>query len=304
MSPEVVMASHAGRFDEALVIDWSAAATKSTGADSCWIAHGGLDARVPITVTNHATRVETMAEIDRRLDRALNRGRRVLVAIDVSFGFAAGAAKTLGLRGRPAWSALWATLEARLHDDDQNRNDRFEVADAMNAACGTRVFWGRPVASSFSHLVHLPIRNVDVEGLAPNPLPKFRACEELAGPGVISNWMLVGQGSVGGQILTCLPYLERLRRRLGDQVAVWPFEGPGDPGAPVVLAETWHGLFDWRSQPGAVRDAQQVRGTLITLRNAGSEGRRTLLDPPSMRALSQTRRRQILAEEGWTLGVL
>ena len=293
----------AGSFEEAIVVDWSAAASPTTGSDSCWIAHGGLELGARTSVTNHATRAETMEHIDRRIDRALNRSRRVLVAIDVSFGFAAGAARLLGLDGTPAWRALWSGLEARVSDGVDNMNDRFAAADAMNASCGTRVFWGRPAAASFEHLVHLPVRDVAVEGLALNPLPRLRSCEQLAGPGVISNWMLTGRGSVGGQILTCLPHLERLRCRLGDAVAVWPFDGLGDPGAPVVLAETWHGLFDWRSQRGAVRDAQQVRGTLAALRSAGASGVAELLAPPSINGLSRRRRQEIVDEEGWTLGV-
>ena len=240
-----------GAFQRAISIDWSSSAVPTTGADSCWLAQGRLDSPGPVRTSNPSTRQQAGELIEGALRLALARGERTLVVIDVSFGFAAGTTEVLGLAGTPAWRALWTSLEARVHDDERNRNDRFEVADQLNESCGTRVFWGRPHQASFDHLANLPIKDVEVPGLAPNPLPRLRLSESLAGPGVISSWMLVGKGSVGGQVLTCLPYLERLRRRLGDAVTVWPFDAAEDPGTPVVLAETWHGLFDWRRESGS-----------------------------------------------------
>ena len=224
------------RFERALIVDWSGAATPTLGTDSCWVASGRLDRPGPVRTVNHPTRQATMAALRRAIDASLAAGERTLIAIDVSLGLAAGCAATLGLPGRPPWRALWRGLAERIEDDAHNANNRFAAADAMNAACGTRVFWGRPVGGRWEELVHLPHRDVDVAGLAPMPLARLRACEELAGPGVLSSWMLSGRGSVGGQVLTCLPHLERMRQDLGDQLAVWPFEGPGDPGHPVVLA--------------------------------------------------------------------
>ena len=96
---------------------------------------------------------------------------------------------------------------------------------------------------------------------------------------------------------------QRLTRELGDAVGVWPFEGLGDPGTPVVLAETWFGLWDWRAERHPVRDAKQVAGTLKALRGLGPSGLAGLLNPPSVAALPADRRRQVLDEEGWTLGV-
>jgi molybdopterin molybdotransferase len=292
-----------GAFDQALVVDWSAAGVPTTGADSIWIARGALHQGGRTQSKNFATRFEAAAALERRLSQALEQGKRTLVAIDVSFGFPAGAVRLLGLPGRPPWRALWSALEEQISDDAVNKNNRFELADAWNAACGMQVFWGRPVAASFDHLRHLPLRKVEVAGLAPNPLPRLRTCEELAGPGVISNWMLIGKGAVGGQMLTCLPMLERLRQRFGPALKVWPFEGLGDPGGQILMAETWFGLFDWRRAQGSCRDERQVRGTLAALRSLGPEGLAELLDPRSLAALSARRHREILVEEGWTLGV-
>ena len=290
-------------FDDALVVDWSAAATPRSGADSCWVAAGSLTSSTAIRTYNPTTRHDAARLIDRLLDRSLNRGRRTLVAIDVSFGLPFGAASTLGLEGEGGWKSLWANLEARGHDDEQNKNNRFEVAHQLNVEAGVRCFWGRPIAPAFDQFWSLPVKDISVEGLDRNPLPRLRRCELLAGPGVISNWMLVGKGAVGGQVMTCLPYLERLRRRLGTGISVWPFEGLGDTGTDVVLAETWHGLFPWREDRAALRDEAQVRATLRALRGLGHEGRGRLLAPDSLMALSPTARGEVLAEEGWTLGV-
>jgi hypothetical protein len=84
---------------------------------------------------------------------------------------------------------------------------------------------------------------------------------------------------------------------------VWPFEGLGDVGTPVVLAETWFGLFDWKGEKGSCRDEQQVRGTLKAIKAGGREGILSFLEPASMTALSKKRQGEILAEEGWTFGV-
>lgn len=290
-----------GPLRDAIVVDWSAANIPTAGADSCWLAVGALDGQGPIRTENPRTRMETMTAIKRHLARSLERGRRVLVAIDVSFGLPAGTARVLGLEKGPGWKALWSSLEALGSDDERNVNNRFEVADQLNRHSGVRCFWGRPVAPSFDRFSSLSIKDAPVEGLAPNPLPRLRRCEQLAGPGVISNWMLVGKGAVGGQMLTCLPHLERLRT--AGSVRVWPFEGLGDPGGEVVLAETWHGLFNWRAERDSLRDQAQVRGTLRALRHIGQPGRAALLDPPSVRAMSRSARSQIVGEEGWTLGV-
>lgn len=287
---------------EVIVVDWSAAAVPTLGADSCWLAVGALDAEGPIRTENHATRSSAMAAILRHLDRAAIQRRRVLVAIDVSFGLPAGAAKVLKLGGRPGWRALWNRVTALSRDDDRNSNNRFEVADQLNADAGVRCFWGRPTAKRFEQFRHLSVRNLPIKGLAESPLPRLRRTEQLAGPGVISNWMLVGKGAVGGQMLTCVPYLEQLRRTR-PEVAVWPFDGLGDPGGSVVLAETWHGLFDWRAERDRTRDQAQVRATLRALRTAGVTGRARLFTPSGIVGLGPRSQTQILGEEGWTLGV-
>ena len=292
-----------GAFDTALVLDWSAKASPALGPDSCWLAEGSLATTGAIRTKNVSTRQELMRDVDLRLTRALDEGRRTLVAIDVSFSLPAGAAKVLGLKGKPPWQALWRAITQASSDDEHNHNNRFEVADHLNRFAGVRCFWGRPIASNYDTFTSLPIRDIDIPGLAPNPLPRLRRCELMAGAGVLSNWMLVGKGAVGGQVLTCLPYLQRLRERFEGRLSVWPFSGFGDDGADIVIAETWHGLFEWRSEKATCRDQAQVKGTLRALRQLGEDGRAELFAPPSVLALTARERKILEEEEGWTLGV-
>jgi len=254
-------------------------------------------------VENPATRREAMAIIRETIASEMKAGRRCLVGIDVSLGFPVGTASVLGLTGRPRWRATWRALESRSSDSEENLNNRIAVADALNAESGVRLFWGRPVAKSFEQFRNVPVRNLAVPGLAENPLARLRRCERIAGGGVQSNWMLVGRGAVGGQVLTCLPYLERLVSDLGDAIEVWPFCGFFDPGTPVVLAETWHSIFAFDESQASCRDEAQVRGTAeaVRLHNAALD---PWFAPPSLLALSKAEQSRIHREEGWTFGVL
>ncbi len=244
-----------------------------------------------------------MAIIRELVDQELSAGRRTLIAIDLSLGFVAGTAHILGLNQKPAWRATWRELERRITDSDKNLNNRIAVANDLNRASGIRLFWGRPASSSFDQYQFVPIRNIAVDSLAPNPLPRLRVSERLATTGMQSNWQLVGQGAVGGQVLTGLAHLSTFERNYDDAIAVWPFCGLGDPGTPVVLVETWHSLFPFEHLRASCRDEAQVRGTAEALR-ANRDQLDTWFAPPSLLVLSKREQRSVINEEGWTFGVL
>ena len=290
-------------FDTVMSVDWSASSIPKRGSDSCWVASMRLRGARRWMVENPATRLAAMETIRDVIDDEMRAGRRCLIVIDVSLGFPAGTADVLGLRSRPRWRAMWRALESRSTDTPENVNNRIAVADALNVESGVRLFWGRPAATSFDQFQNVPIRNLAVLGLADNALAPLRRSEALAGGGVQSNWMLVGRGAVGGQVLTCLPHLERLVSDLEGAIAVWPFCGLSDPGTPVVLAETWHSLFPFDEQGSSCRDEAQVRGTAEAFR-ARNADLGSYFAPPSLVALSRAEQGRILDEEGWTLGVL
>jgi hypothetical protein len=178
-----------------------------------------------------------------------------------------------------------------LHDDPaSNANNRFEVADRLNARAGVELFWGRPAGRPLPHLSDRRDR-VDYTRVG-----EWRECERLlraAGTHPQSVWKLLGAGSVGGQALTGIPVVSRLRHdpHLAPVSAVWPFEDHAAQ-ARVVLAEVWPSLVAWDRGTRGVRDRRQVTALAQTLRHADGNG--TLA-----RALAAPR--GALAEEGWIL---
>lgn len=280
-----------------MVVDWSAAAAPTTGRDSIWIAARRPDA--PAELRNPATRSEAGRWLHERL--VSWSGRRVLVGVDASFGYPTGFAVAAGLaemRDAP-WAATWAFLADAITDDARNRNNRFEVAAALNARVGPGPgpFWGCPPARATPHL-----RSTKAPGFPHRGLEEYRIverAERARGNRVFSGWQLLGAGSVGSQTLTAVPVLERLRRHpdLAPRTRVWPYE-PLDPTAPdaVVFAEVWPGSIPLVADRHPVRDAAQVLGLVDHLaaldRSGGLAG---LLAPGAWPAAAAE-------EEGWILG--
>ena len=117
------------------MVDWSAANAPNRGKDSIWL---GLTVRgrhgLRLThLENPATRANATERIIQLAAINLHRGRRILIGFDFPFGFPAGTARALGKRGLP-WRNLWQELDDRLVDHDDNRNNRFDVAEGLNAA--------------------------------------------------------------------------------------------------------------------------------------------------------------------------
>ena len=95
-----------GAFQRAISIDWSSSAVPTTGADSCWLAQGRLDGPGPVRTSNPSTRQQAGELIEGALRRALARGERTLVVIDVSFGFDTACAVYSELVGNVAMDVL------------------------------------------------------------------------------------------------------------------------------------------------------------------------------------------------------
>jgi hypothetical protein len=274
-------------FDRYVAVDWSAAAGRSTGADSVWIAR--LDRDDTVRLSNPPTRHQARAELSELLSSA---GRTLLV-IDVSLGYPAGSAQWFGLGGAPAWRAWWDTISAAMTDDERNRNNRFEVAAELNRRSGgPAAFWGCPASFESDHLV--PTKPTSF------PVPEFRHLEQgwrAAGRRPASSWQLVGVGAVGSQTLTAVPVLAEL---VSAGAEVWPFTtGLGVPeSGSVVIAETWPTAFDLDLPAGMVRDAAQVDGVVRRLRSADRSGDLASWFTPS---LPPEVRRVVETEEGWAL---
>jgi molybdopterin molybdotransferase len=287
-------------FDTFVMVDWSARATPSPArpsADALWLAvarQGGAEAP-----RYFRTRAEIAAALHEIFAAEIAAGRRVLAGFDFPLGYPAGFAAAL--TGAPRALAVWEWLAREIADAPDNANNRFEVADRINAALpGIGPFWGRPANRP---LPHLPERGSLRQGHG-----FADRLTDAAVPGAQPVWKLYTTGSVGGQALVGLPALHRLRQSFGRDLAVWPFEtGAGPGGTPIVLAEVYFSLLGpelrvaMEGQTGAIRDAEEVRlmaDALARLQAQGGLG--ALLALPD--GLTAAERQRVLAEEGWTLG--
>ncbi|MEC9435605.1 MAG: precorrin-8X methylmutase [Pseudomonadota bacterium] len=285
-------------FDAVIAVDWSAAARPALGADSIWLALARRDGTEPPAPENLPTRAAARERLADLLSGLLDEGRRVLVGFDFPFGLPEGAAAALF--GAPGWRAAWAGIEAGLSDAPDNANDRFALAARLN--CRGGAFWGHPRG---------PARpDLPATRPAAFPLPEHRRAETAAfatGARPKTVWQLNGAGSVGGQALTGIASLARLRAdpRLAGRVSVWPFETGFDPAPPApghaVLAEIYPSLLPPHPAE-AVKDAGQVRAVAGALAALDRKGRLApLLAAPA--GLSAPDLAAVAEEEGWILGL-
>jgi precorrin-8X/cobalt-precorrin-8 methylmutase len=282
-------------FDRYVMVDWSARAVPATGRDSIWVAD--LDGAGRLRLVNPPTRHAALAHLDALVRAA--RDERVLVGVDVTFGYPTGTARASGLRGVP-WLATWRHLAASVVDLDDNRNNRFAVADAWNRRLGPGPgpFWGCPAGAATDAL---PVRRP-----SPFPADQHRACERWLrrrGLRPFTVWQLGGAGSVGGQALVGIPVLHELLAR-HPTVAVWPFTtGFATPALDrpgVVLAEAWPSAFVVDRAAHDVKDAAQVRSVVGALARADAAGGLAAwFEPPADVARDEID--AAASEEAWVL---
>lgn len=243
-------------FDTILVADWSAGKRRPArpSKDSIWlgIARNGV-ADAPIYCRS---RQDAEAQINQIIDAEQAAGRRLLATFDFPFGYPKGLAHRITGQSDPF--ALWDWISARITDAPDGTNNRYDVAEAMNAHFdGPGPFWGKPNQTGWPGV---PYRKA---GITYDTVPERRTCD-LVAKAASSCFQLAFPPTVGSQILMGLPTLNRLRARPG--VAVWPFEDWSD--APTVLAEIWPGLIEpavKAIQTDDIRDAVQVRLLAIAL---------------------------------------
>ena len=234
-------------FDSYLVVDWSANGTPKTGADSLWFCLV-RDGMAPLT-ENPATRHAAMVRLREIFAAEIQAGRRLLAGFDFPFGYPQGFGAALG----GDWRTVWATLAGALADTPDNGNDRFDAAARLNAMFpGTGPFWGNGLKRDIDGL---PRTRPTGYG---NDLPSLNRHAEDHAKTAQEVWKLSGAGSVGGQALTGIAALERLRRDI--DVAVWPFQTLGEGTLPV-LAEVYPSLVPVPAMADRPKDAVQVEVT-------------------------------------------
>lgn len=275
-----------GSFDTVVVVDWSAASAPSPARpspDAIWIGVAGAGGE---TVEYFRTRSGAEAALRRFLAGEQAAGRRVLAGFDFALGYPAGFATRL--TGQAHARAVWAWMAAQITDGADNRNNRFQVADAVNRRFGgAGPFWGRPASVVLDALP--ATKAVDYSALG---LPERRAVERAV-PRAQPVWKLYTTGSVGSQVLMGMPLVHRLAQGAG--VAAWPFDEPHElASAGVVLAEIYPSLLARvvAVQDG-IKDAAQVRLLSRALWRLAQAGQLATLFEQSDAAASV---------EGWILG--
>ena len=298
-------------FDSYVMVDWSAASKPATGADSIWIGALTPDSRLKLAfkASNPPTRAKALEELNELLARCLKRGDRVLVGMDFPFGFPAGTASALKLKGEHPWRSIRDFLLKEMKDKPDNSNNRFSLAAQMNRRIseGPFPFWG---CSKKDELTTLAMKKVREHG--PKDIAEFRIVEEHVAqtrkvrPQPV--WKIAYAGAVGGQTLTGLPAIERLREKF-PALKIWPFELPlgklddetlGDTR--IVVAETYPQIVSTQVGASEIRDEAQVRTMAEWFAERDANGKLPALFATEAK-LTDTQRAAVTQEEGWILGV-
>lgn len=292
-------------FDAYLMVDWSAASKPTTGPDSIWVGVLKKNVRFQLAFEAHnpPTRAEAHALIDKTLDDLARRNDRVLLGLDFPLGFPRGAAAALKLKGAP-WSAMIDFVSGEVKDKPDNTNNRFQVGAKMNRLMTGQAFpfWGAPAKDAQTMLAVKRPRDHDSDDL-----PEFRRAEDaVKGPSPI--WKLYYQGSVGGQALTGIPVVKKLKDKRGDAMRLWPFEtgwrmlSAADlAGVSVVAAEIYPSLYAGKSGAGEVKDLTQVRAAAEHFAALDERGRLGAVFGPKKE--QEAHAEVVTQEEGWILGV-
>ena len=294
-------------FNAYVIVDWSAAAKPSTGADSVWIGVMKRDVRFRLTFEafNPPTRQEAEKKLASLLDDFKKRSERALVGFDFPLGFPRGFAPALNLTGDEPWRAVWDQLDKMVKDKADNTNNRFGVGSEINRRMtgGPFPFWGCPPKDALTTLQPKRTREH-----GPDDLPEFRYADQAA-KGASSIWKLYYNGSVGGQAIMGIPAVRRMKLARGEALKAWHSETGLQPlkesdleGVDVVVAEVYPSLYKAQPAPGEVKDLAQVRVTAEHFAKLDEAGKLGAAFGPGKDLAAE-----VVAvaerEEGWILGV-
>lgn len=304
-------------FDVYIFVDWSGAGVPGNeGADNT-IWYAVSDDQNEPQAHFCATRQDCTAALEKLLQGLVRRRNRVLIGFDFPYGYPQRCATALGLTNNtPPWLAIWKHLQGQIQDNDQNANNRWQVAADMNAAIGPQdlpgPFWGCPKAIATQY----PFLQVTQPGFpyCDHALSRLRITEQRF-PGVKATWQLFYNGSVGSQTLLGIPRLSQLRYHpeLVHVSSVWPFETGfvtpvGRGRCPWILhAEIWPGLVRGaaaallQAHPTWTRDRAQVVAMCNWAKTQDEAGQLA----PRFGEPDNLNEQQVLAvvnEEGWILG--
>ena len=288
-------------FDDYIMVDWNSGGKPCTGCNSVWIAHQRCESSGVISACNPSTRGEAMEVVSDKLRRSVDDSRRVMLGFDFPFGFPSGTAAAMGLAA-PAWKGLWEKARADIRDCQRtNENNRFQVAEKWRADYGLP-FYGKHQSWDDKH-PHLPRKDKKPAGCR---LPSKRKTEQATRASSV--WQLFGGPNVvGGQALTGMPHLWRLRfdSRLGDNIVVWPFETnfTGQFSKDIVLVEIYPSspriAAEMAKQEGRCKDEKQAKAACVYFSRLD---RADKLGALFSQSVPESEKNAAL-EEGWIFGV-
>lgn len=293
-----------------IAIDWSAKSGLSPAKpskDALWASKSVLHEEEPQS-TYFRSRAECVQYVKEEIQDAKKSGERVLIGFDFAFGYPSGYAKALGIKG--GWRNFISHL-SELIRDEENVNNRFEVADQLNARLGKQgPLWGHPATHSYSNLG--PKKGVFPHRARAIDIAEFRTVDlSLRHKGIQPIWKICYTASVGGQTLMGLPYLHFLSadKDIGQHVAIWPFDTHfvDDPFTShsetvATVVEIWPGIMpiDARHK-SSVRDEGQVKTISAFMKKTCLAGR--LPDYFNPLGISTAPNLdELMNEEGWIFG--
>ncbi len=321
------------RFDTYIAVDWSAHSqptSKKGTANAIWvgIAEPKKPEKDAVKECYFHTRYSCQVFLKNKLKECVYQKRSVLVGFDFGYGYPSGFSKALGLPGNSLdsrlWRLIWDELNRRIEDHENNRNNRFDVANALNEQIGESPpgpFWGC-LGKKYDWLLPtkpaggFPYRVRDFK------IEEYRIVERREiRRGIQSSWKTCYPASVGGQSLVGIPVLCQLLDdpELRPFSTVWPYEtGFALPPLAatnlatayplIVHAEIWPGLVAedvkrlLKKGPQLIKDQAQVRTTVMWLKALDWNGvLPELFGPPQ--GLTSEELAICLNEEGWILGV-
>jgi len=298
-------------FESYVMVDWSAASKPATGVDSIWIGALTPDARMKLNfkASNPPTRAKALEELTDLLGRCLKRGDRVLLGVDFPLGFPAGTSDALKLKGDAPWRSIRDFLLKEMKDKPDNSNNRFSLAAQMNRRMsdGPFPFWG---CSKKDELTTLSLKKSREHG--PKDVTEYRISETFAAETRKARpqpvWKIAYAGAVGGQTLTGIPAIERLREKF-PTLKLWPFEIPfaklddealGD--ARIVVAEIYPSLVATTANANEIKDEAQVRTMAEWFAERDANGKLPALFASEAK-LTDAQKAKVTREEGWILGL-
>ena len=261
-----------------IAVDWSARSApspKRPSPDAIWIAHNADRINHPPEYlrTRHAA-------THRITELLAGHPGPALVGFDFPLGYPLAVDRTPVM---PIGRNLCARLASLIDDKPDNRNNRFDVAEQLNAEIAERFgephgpFWGCPNNRDTSSGLLLPTKRMM------KSVPEYRAVEQHIRDtrklGIQSAWKLYTTGSVGSQALLGLPAIHRIitEPTLASRCWLWPFEQKPNRDDAITIAEIWPTLTPFDHVEHEIKDARQV----VAVRDA-LDARRMPRRPDSM----------------------